>query len=138
MSSAPPLNAANTTYIVGHKNPDADSICSALAYAAYKEARGEQGYVAARCGNTNARIDRILSRFHHPLPLYLSDVSPRVRDLMVSDVISVSDTATCAEALEIFDRYNMRLLPVTTEDRKVVGTLSLSALGGVFIPKMYA
>src|SRR5438045_7290540 len=92
-------SAPATTYVIGHKNPDADAICSAIAYAAFKEARGERGYVAARCGNSNARIDTILSRFHQPLPLYLSDVSPRVRDLMVKDIVALDEHATCAEAL---------------------------------------
>ena len=77
MSNAPFAPAANATYIIGHRNPDADAICSAIAYAAYKEARGEKGHVAARCGNSNARIDTILGRFRQPLPVYLSDVSPR-------------------------------------------------------------
>ncbi|MEY2879516.1 MAG: hypothetical protein RLZZ15_1896 [Verrucomicrobiota bacterium] len=58
-----PPATATPTYVVGHRNPDADAICSAIAYAAYKEARGERGYVAARCGNSNARIDTILARF---------------------------------------------------------------------------
>src|ERR1043166_5522756 len=98
--AAAPTNT-NTTYIVGHKNPDADAICSAIAYAAFKEARGERGYVAARCGNSNARIDTILRRFQQPLPHYLSDVSPRVHLLMTPTVISVPETATCAEALEL-------------------------------------
>ena len=135
MTSVASASPHHTTYIVGHKNPDADSICSALAYAAFKSARGEHGYVAARCGNTNARIDRILARFHQPLPLYLSDVSPRVHDLMVTGVISIPETATCAEALEIFDRHEIRLLPVTAPERGVVGTVSLAALGGIFIPE---
>ena len=91
--TSPVTPAADTTYIIGHKNPDADAICSAIAYAAFKELRGEHGYVAARCGNSNARIDTILQRFHQPLPLYLSDVSPRVRDLMVADVVSVPANA---------------------------------------------
>ncbi|HYD85245.1 MAG TPA: putative manganese-dependent inorganic diphosphatase [Opitutus sp.] len=129
----PPTNA--TTYIIGHKNPDADSICSAIAYAAFKEARGERGYVAARCGNTNARIDTILSRFKQPLPLYLSDVSPRVRDLMVKNVIALDENATCAEALAIFDRHDIRVVPVTSR-KGIVGTISLSTLGGVFIPRL--
>ena len=89
------------TIVIGHRNPDTDAICSAIAYAAFKEARGERGYIAARCGNSNARIDTILARFRTPLPYYLSDVSPRVRDLMASDVVSVSEQATCAEALEL-------------------------------------
>ncbi len=95
---------APPTYVVGHRNPDADAICSAIAYAAFKEAKGERGYVAARCGNSNARIDTILRRFHQPLPLYLSDVSPRVHDLMTTNVVSVTECATCAEALELIER----------------------------------
>ncbi len=124
------------TYVVGHRNPDADAICSAIAYAAYKEARGERGYVAARCGNSNARIDTILARFRQPLPLYLSDVSPRVRDLMATEVISVSENATCAEALELLDRHHIRVLPVTSARKGVVGVVSMAALGGVFIPRV--
>lgn len=128
--------SAATTYVIGHKNPDADSICSAIAYAAFKEARGERGYVAARCGNSNARIDTILSRFRQPLPLYLSDVSPRVRDLMIKDVIALDENATCAEALAIFDRHDIRVVPVTSANREILGTISLSTLGGVFIPRL--
>lgn len=128
--------APTPTYIVGHKNPDADAICSAIAYAAFKEARGERGYIAARCGNSNARIDTILARFHQPLPHYLSDVSPRVHDLMTPAVISVPEQATCAEALELIDRHHIRVLPVTNTRRKPVGTVSIAHLGGIFIPRV--
>jgi manganese-dependent inorganic pyrophosphatase len=136
MSTAPFAPSSNTTYVIGHRNPDADSICSAIAYAAYKEARGEKGHVAARCGNSNARIDTILSRFRHPLPVYLSDVWPRVRDMMESDVVTVPENATCAEALELIDRHDVGLLPVVDAGRKVVGTISLPHLGGIFIPRV--
>lgn len=130
------MSAAHTTYIIGHRNPDADAICSALAYAAYKEARGEKGFVAARCGNSNARIDTILGRFKQPLPVYISDVTPRVRDVMVSDVISLPMSATCAEALELMDRHDVRVLPVVTDDRRVHGSLSIFQLGDFFVPKV--
>jgi manganese-dependent inorganic pyrophosphatase len=133
----PSPRAAHPTYIVGHRNPDADAICSAIAYAAYKAQRGETGYVAARCGNTNARIDTILARFHQPLPLYLSDVSLRGRDLMASAVISVTENSTCAEALELIDRHDLRLLPVISPRRGIVGTVSLAALGSFFIPRVH-
>jgi manganese-dependent inorganic pyrophosphatase len=140
MSTVPPSTPSHpTTYVVGHKNPDADAICSAIAYAAFKHARGERGYVAARCGNSNARIDTILARFHTPLPYYLSDVSPRVRDLMTPNVFSVSEHATCAEALELLDRHHVRMLPVTSSRKGVagvVGVVSLAALGGIFIPRV--
>jgi manganese-dependent inorganic pyrophosphatase len=136
MSNAPFALSSSTTYVIGHRNPDADAICSAIAYAAYKEARGEKGHVAARCGNSNARIDTILSRFRHPLPVYLSDVWPRVRDMMESNVVTVPENATCAEALELIDRHNVGLLPVVDAGNRVVGTISLPHLGGIFIPRV--
>ena len=129
------MASAAPTYVIGHRNPDADSICSALAYAAFKEARGEVGYVAARCGNSNARIDSILARFHHPLPVYLTDVSPRVHDLMAADVFSVTPNATCAEALDLIDRHHITVLPVVSEERKALGSVSLGQLGHFFIPR---
>ncbi|HTX64296.1 MAG TPA: putative manganese-dependent inorganic diphosphatase [Opitutaceae bacterium] len=135
--SAPPFTpASGVTYVIGHRNPDADAVCAALAYAAYKQARGEAGYVAARCGNSNARIDAILARFHQALPLYLSDVTPRVRDLMVTEVTAISQDATCAEALELIEGHDIRVLPVLDGDRRAVGTLSVFQLGGFFTPRV--
>ena len=58
MSNAPFAPAANATYIIGHRNPDADAICSAIAYAAYKEARGEKGLPSRSRASARAEIDR--------------------------------------------------------------------------------
>lgn len=127
---------ASPTYVIGHKNPDADSICSAIAYAAFKEARGEAGYLAARCGNSNARIDAILERFHTPLPLYLSDVSPRVHDLMTVNPYVVSLGATCAETLRLIDRHHLNVLPVVSAENRATGTITLAQLGHFFIPRL--
>jgi manganese-dependent inorganic pyrophosphatase len=126
----------NPIYIVGHRNPDADSICSAVAYAAFKEARGEKGYIAARCGNSNARIDAILERFSTPLPLYLSDVYPRVRDQMIAQPLAVTVDATCAEALNVIDRHGITYLPVVDDAQRAVGSLTLAQLGHFFIPRL--
>jgi manganese-dependent inorganic pyrophosphatase len=70
------------------------------------------------------------------LPHYLSDVSPRVHDLMTPDAVSVCETATCAEALELIDRHHIRVLPITTPKGQPVGTVSMAQLGGVFIPRV--
>jgi manganese-dependent inorganic pyrophosphatase len=125
-----------TTYIIGHKNPDADSICSAIAYAAFKEQCGEADHIAARCGNSNSRIDTILERFNTPLPFYLSDVYPRVRDVMTGDLHSVSSTATCAEALEFIDRHGVRIVPLLDDAGNFVGTVSASQLAHAFLPQI--
>ena len=124
------------TYIVGHKNPDADAICSAIAYASFKEAIGQSGYTPVRCGNSNARIDAILSRFNVPLPAFVGDVTPRVQDIMRRNPFVISDTGTCAEALEILDTHDIRAIPVVNSTGHLKGQVSIFDLGEYFIPKM--
>lgn len=127
---------AHQTYIIGHRNPDADAVCSAIAYAELKKAQGFEGFVAARCGNTNARIDTILTKFQTPAPIYISDVAPRVRDVMIENVVTIGEDATCAEALELIDEHDVRVLPVVTEHGYVKGQVSIFDLGGSFVPKV--
>src|SRR4026207_1173934 len=87
--------------VIGHRNPDTDAICSAIGYAEFKRRTGLPGAVAARCGDTNERIDFVLQTFGVPAPRFAADVAPKVRDVMVADVISVPPTATVAEALAV-------------------------------------
>lgn len=139
MSSVPPpLPAARptpATYVIGHKNPDADAICSAIAYAELKRATGHPGYVAARCGNSNARIEAILDRFGASLPEFVGDVTPRVEDIMNPAPLSVRPESTCAEALELLDRHDIRALPVVDAENRLVSHVSIFDLGDAFIPK---
>lgn len=125
-------------FVIGHRNPDADAICSAIGYAAFKNAfcngNGKR-YVAARCGNSNARIDCILSRFSQPLPRFMGDVTPRVRDVMVKKVIKVGPDSICMEALELMDTHDVRVLPVVNDDGVLLGSVSIFALGEYFVPK---
>lgn len=62
--------------VIGHKNPDMDSICSAVGYARLKQLLGVPDVIPARAGNTNARIDFVLQKFGVEAPVFLSDVSP--------------------------------------------------------------
>ncbi len=124
------------TYVIGHKNPDADSICAAIAYADFKNRTCDQfEFVPARCGNSNARIDTILNQFGVSLPLFIGDLTPRVKDIMVNKIISVSKDATCSEALELIDQHDVRVLPVLGPSETVEGILSVFHLGEFFIPK---
>jgi manganese-dependent inorganic pyrophosphatase len=140
MSVPPPIPSPTDrplapTYIIGHKNPDADAICSAMAYAAFKEASGQTGYVAARCGNSNARIDAILNRFGATLPEFVGDVTPRVEDIMQRNPYVVSVDDTCARALELLDLHDVRALPVLDREGRLDGYVSIFGLGDYFIPK---
>ena len=137
-SAPPPLPSARSaqpTYVIGHKNPDADAICSALAYAAFKEASGQTGFRPARCGNSNARIDAILHRFGATLPEFVGDVIPRIEDIMHRDPFKVTVDDTCARALELLDLHDVRALPVIGRDQLLVGYVSIFSLGDYFIPK---
>lgn len=131
----PPNRPSAPIYIIGHKNPDADAICSAMAYAAFKEASGQPGYVAARCGNSNARIDAILNRFGATLPEFVGDVTPRVEDIMERNPYVVSVDDTCARALELLDLHDVRALPVLDREGRLDGYVSIFGLGDYFIPK---
>lgn len=125
----------NPVYIFGHKNPDADAICSSIAYEAFKHATGHTEFIAARCGNSNERIDTILDYFKCPLPQYIGDVTPRVEDIMRKEIRSITKQHTCYEALEKIDRHDIRALPVVNQDNRVEGLLSFFQLGEFFIPK---
>jgi len=122
-------------YVIGHRNPDADAICSAIGYATLKSLLSNEQHIPARCGNSNARIDTILARFQVPLPVFIGDVTPRVADIMVRDVIKVGAGAICSEALDLIDRHDVRLLPVVDDRNRLAGSLSIFDLGDHFIPK---
>ena len=89
--------------VIGHRNPDTDAICSAIGYAEFKKLTGSPHAEAARCGDTNARIDFVLETFGVPAPRFVSDVSPKVRDVMADHVISVKPNDTMAEAMGVME-----------------------------------
>src|SRR5215210_4329232 len=93
--------------VIGHRNPDTDAICSAIGYAEFKRRTGMPKAVAARCGDTNERIDFVLESFGVPAPRFIADVSPKVRDVMAREVVSVPPLATVAEALSVMDERNI-------------------------------
>src|ERR1051325_7491493 len=123
----------NEVLVIGHRNPDTDAICSAIGYAEFKRRTGLPNAVAARCGDTNERIDFVLETFGVAAPKFIADVSPKVRDVMVSEVVSVPPTATVAEALGVMDERNIRVLPVL-EDGVCQGLVSVFKMTKFFFP----
>ena len=122
------------TIVIGHRNPDMDSICSAVAYAELKRALGEKDVRAARCGALNERISFVLEKFGVAQPDFLPDVTPQVGDAMVRDYISVAPDRPVAEALDLLRQHRLRALPVVGADRKFHGVLSENKLLGLFLP----
>ncbi len=120
--------------VIGHRNPDTDAICSAIGYAEFKRRTGMSEAVAARCGDTNDRIDFVLKTFGVPAPKFVADVSPKIADVMQRKILSVRPDATAAEALRLMDEKNLRLLPVLDENQKCRGLLSLFKLSKFLFP----
>lgn len=120
--------------VIGHRNPDTDAICSAIGYAEFKRRTGSPHAVAARCGDTNARIDYVLETFGVPAPRFVADVAPKVRDVMAGNVISVPPETTMAEALGVMDEKHIRVLPVLREDRSCAGLISVFKMNKFFLP----
>src|SRR5689334_20260619 len=120
--------------VIGHKNPDTDAICSAIGYAEFKRRTGMTEAVAARCGDTNDRIDFVLNTFGVPAPKFVADVSPKVNDVMARRIISVTPDKTAAEALGLMDERNIRILPVLDAEKKCRGLLSLFKLSKFLLP----
>jgi manganese-dependent inorganic pyrophosphatase len=120
--------------VIGHRNPDTDAICSAIGYAEFKRRTGMSNAVAARCGDTNDRIDFVLKTFGVPPPRFVADVSPKVRDVMQTSVVNVPPQATVAEALGLMEDRNIRVLPVLNEDRTCRGLVDVFKMSKFFFP----
>jgi manganese-dependent inorganic pyrophosphatase len=112
------------TIVIGHKNPDMDSICAALAYAELKRLTGHENVLAGRAGNTNERIDYVLQKFGVEAPTLINDLSPRVADVMQPRVISVRADSPIYDALQLIDKKQMRGLPVVDDAGRCLGLLS--------------
>ncbi len=120
--------------VIGHRNPDTDAICSAIGYAEFKRRTGMPEAIAARCGDTNDRIDFVLKTFGVPAPKFVADVAPKVADVMQRKILSVQPDSTAAEALQLMDEKNLRILPVMDGEQKCRGMLSLFKLSKFLFP----
>lgn len=112
------------TIVIGHRNPDMDSICSAIGYARLKQLTGNAGAIAARAGDTNERIDYVLAKFGVEAPVFIADLSPRVCDVMERNVISVRRDSSAYDAIHLIERERLRGLPVIDENNRCLGLLS--------------
>lgn len=124
----------NEILVIGHRNPDTDAICSALGYADFKRRTGMANVVAARCGDTNDRIDFVLKTFGVAAPRFVADVSPKIRDVMRQQVVSVPPDTSVAEAMAIMDENNIRVLPVLDEARHCRGLASVFKMNQFYLP----
>ncbi len=121
-----PVLFSMQTIVIGHRNPDMDSICAAIGYADLKTRLGVPNVVAGRAGATNERIDFVLNYFGVEAPMLVTDLSPRISDIMRSgaELVAVASSASVYEAVQLIKKTEVRGLPVVDENGKCLGLLS--------------
>jgi manganese-dependent inorganic pyrophosphatase len=117
-----------TVYVIGHRNPDTDSICSAIGYAELCRRQGRNEVRPARAGELNRQTEFILESLGVSPPERLNDVFPRVRDVLDGAPITIAGNLPLIQALEIMRRRDIRMLPVVDGDRRANGALLLKRL----------
>ncbi len=119
---------------MGHKNPDTDAICSAIAYADLLRQTRIPEAEAACCGTPNSRTKWVLKQAGLPRPRLIADVRPRAIDVCRSEVATTSLSSTIFEAYHRMADGAFRSLPVVDEENRIIGLLSLLDLLQLLIP----
>ncbi|MDR3729914.1 MAG: putative manganese-dependent inorganic diphosphatase [Oscillospiraceae bacterium] len=115
----------DTIYITGHRNPDTDSVVSAMAYAALKNALGDRQYQAARLGQLSDETQSVLDRFGFKPPKLISNVRTQVRDLDYDTPPTLSAGVTISRAWQTLQNdSHISAIPVANEDGTLYGMLS--------------
>lgn len=107
----------NKIYVIGHKNPDTDSICSAIAYTYLKNEIDEKEYVAKRAGQINEETQFVLNYFGVEVPGYINDIGTQVKDIEIRETEGVSRDISLKRAWNLMKELNVVTLPVTKHGR---------------------
>lgn len=110
-------------YVIGHKNPDTDSICSAIAYADLRQKVTGQVHGAKRAGHVNDETAYVLDRFGVEAPKLLTDVRLQVRDLDIHEMPGLKPNASIRDTWERMRQEQAKTLPIVKDD-ELVGVVS--------------
>ncbi|HEY8601235.1 MAG TPA: putative manganese-dependent inorganic diphosphatase [Thermomicrobiales bacterium] len=132
-SQAPAYSAADVVYVVGHRNPDTDSICSAIAYADLLRRTGTPGAMPARLGPVLAEPAFALERCGAVAPLLIEDVRQRVADVMNHDVLAVHESHTLFEAARLMREGRKGLLPVVDAANHLLGVITVDDIAARYL-----
>ena len=112
-------------FVVGHKNPDTDSICSAICYANLKRKITGEDYVPKRAGHVNQETKFVLERFKVPSPEYITDVRPQVKDIDIRETQGVHCNISLKKAWNLMKEKGVVTLPIT-RDKTLEGLITIT------------
>lgn len=119
-------------YVIGHKNPDTDSICSAIAYAELKNTLNGGGYCAARAGQINQETQYVLNFFQASAPKYVGDVMTDIRDIEIRKTKGVSGEISLKKAWNMMRALGVVTLPIT-DNQRLQGLITIGDIANAYM-----
>ncbi len=132
--SGPTAPALDTVFVIGHRNPDTDAICSAIGYAAFlRDVRGMKAE-AACCGEVSVRTNWVLHTAGVAAPKLLLDVRPTAATICRRNVFTATPHQTFLSVYRMMMDHNFRSIPVVDDDGRLLGMPSIQELAQLFLP----
>ena len=116
---------AHKVVVIGHRNPDTDSICSAIAYAELKNKTSSLVCEARRAGRMNQETEFVLKRFGVAPPRMCTDVNPKIRDVDYREMPGIPGSTSLRKAWEIMRDQQIDTLPITSADDELEGIITV-------------
>lgn len=117
--------AAHKVVVIGHRNPDTDSICSAIAYAELKNKISDLVCEPRRAGKMNQETEFVLKKFGVKPPRMCTDVNPKIRDVDYREMPGIPGSTSLRKAWEIMRDKQIDTLPVTSPDNELEGVITV-------------
>ena len=116
---------AHKVVVIGHRNPDTDSICSAIAYAELKNKTSDLVCEPRRAGKMNQETEFVLKKFGVRPPRMCTDVNPKIRDVDYREMPGIPGSTSLRKAWEIMRDKQIDTLPVTNADNELEGVITV-------------
>ena len=113
------------TLVIGHKNPDTDSICSAICYAEFKRLLTGDDYIPCRAGEVNNETAYVLEKFDLDPPMFIESLEPKISDVQLRTVEGITPQLSLRRAWEHMRDNNIQSVPVVTKRGKIKGIITL-------------
>ena len=113
------------TIVIGHKNPDTDSICSAICYANLKRCVTGENYQPGRAGAVNEEAQFVLKHFNVEAPEIIENVKTQVRDIEIRETAGVKKNLSLKKAWNIMQEANVVTIPAVTEEGLLEGLITV-------------
>ena len=116
---------AKKTIVIGHKNPDTDSICSAIGYANFKTLQTGGEYVPCRAGELNPETTFVLDYFKVDVPKLIKSVKTQVKDVEIRETPGVSKNISLRKAWNLMQEDGLVTLPAVTDKNILEGLITV-------------